>query len=217
MMKFFKRFQDLEIAGAKARYYNRMTRDHRIDEIREQAREISKHLTDGDAVLEIAPGAGFLSIELSRLGTYAITGMDLSRDLVEISKRNAEEAGAQIDFRQGNVSRMPFPSDRFNFAVCVLAFKNFKQPVRALEEMHRVLKPGGTALIVDLNREASLKATRRVAENMGLRGISTWIAGAIQKSGSYSRKEFESFIAQTRFRNFEIRDSDVGFSIYLNK
>lgn len=217
MMKFFKRFQDLEITGEKAEYYARMTRDYCIDEIKEQAREINKHLSNGDVVLEIAPGAGFLSIELSKLGTYAITGMDISRDLVEICKRNAEEAGARIDFRQGNVSSMPFQSDMFNFAVCVLAFKNFKEPVRALEEMHRVLTPGGTALIVDLNREASLKATRQIAENMGLKGIAAYIAGAIQRSGAYSRREFESFISQTKFGNFEIRDHDAGFSIYLKK
>ena len=217
MMKFFKRFQDLGIEGEKAKYYNQMTRDHRIGEMKEQAKEVAKYIKDGDSVLEVAPGAGYLSIELSKLGRYKITGMDISKDLVEIASRNAKEAGVEIDFRQGNVSRMPFNANEFDFIICVLSFKNFKEPLKALEEMHRVLKSGGTALIMDLNRQASMKVTKKVAENMGLKGLNAYIAGAIQRSGAYTRKDFETFISQTKFKDFEIRDSTMGFSIYLKK
>ena len=216
-MKFLKRFQDLGIEGEKAKYYDQLTREHRIGETREQAQEVAGYVRDGDSILEIAPGAGYLSIELSRLGKYRITGMDISKDLVEICKNNAKEAGVTIDFQQGNVSQMPFQAEMFSFIVCVLAFKNFKEPVKALEEMYRVLKPGGMALIMDLNRKASMKATKKVAENMGLKGLAAYIAGAIQRSGSYSRNEFDFLISQTKFNNYEIRGSDLGFSIYLSK
>jgi ubiquinone/menaquinone biosynthesis C-methylase UbiE len=217
MMKFFKRFQDLGIEGEKAKYYNQMARDHRIGEMKEQAKEAAKYIKDGASVLEVAPGAGYLSIELSKLGRYKITGMDISKDLVEIASRNAKEAGVEIDFRQGNVSRMPFNANEFDFIICVLSFKNFKEPLKALEEMHRVLKSGGTALIMDLNRQASMKVTKKVAENMGLKGLNAYIAGAIQRSGAYTRRDFETFISQTKFKDFEIRDSTMGFSIYLKK
>jgi ubiquinone/menaquinone biosynthesis C-methylase UbiE len=217
MMKFFRRFQDLGIEGEKAKYYDHMTRDHRIDELRRQAKEIAGHIKDGDSVLEVAPGAGYLSIELSKLGRYTITGMDISTDLVEICKKNALAAGARIDFQQGNVSAMPFRAGTFHFVFCVLAFKNFKEPTKALEEMYRVLKPGGMALMMDLNRKASMKATKKVAEGMGLRGMTAYIAGAIQRSGSYSRNEFEAFISRTEFKHHEIRESEMGFSIYLWK
>lgn len=217
MMGFFRRFQDLAIEGEKAEYYDRLTREHRIREMKDQAMEVSGHVNDGDSILEIAPGAGYLSIELSKLGSYRLKGMDLSRDLVEICKRNAKEAGVDIDFLQGNVSAMPFLSCKFDFVICVLAFKNFKEPAKALAEMHRVLRQGGMALIVDLNRKASIKATKSIAENMGLKGITAYVAGAIQRSGSYTRNEFESFISRTEFRSHEIRDSDLGFSIYLYK
>jgi ubiquinone/menaquinone biosynthesis C-methylase UbiE len=217
MMRFFRWFKDLGIEGAQANYYDKISREHRIGEMKEQAREGTRHINDGDSVLEIAPGAGYLSIELSKLGKYKITGMDISKDLVEICKRNAREAGVQIDFQQGNVSNMPFQSNVFNLIICVLAFKNFKEPLKALEEMHRVLKPGGIALIMDLNRKASMRVTKKVAENMGLTGLKAHIAGVIQRSGAYSRIEFESFISQTEFKDYEIMDSYLGFSIYLKK
>ena len=217
MMRFFRRFKDLEIQGEKANYYDKISREHRIGEMKAQAKEISKNIKDGDTVLEIAPGAGYLSIELSKLGKYKITGMDISKDLIEICKRNAIGAGVLIDFQQGNVSNMPFQSNEFNFIISVLAFKNFKEPIKALEEIHRVLKPGGKALIMDLNRKASMKATKKVAESMGLKGTTAFIAGAIQRSGAYNRNEFKSFISQTEFKDYEIRDCDMGFSIYLKK
>jgi len=217
MMKFFKRFKDLGIEGSKAKYYDNMTREHRIGEMKEQAKEVARYIKDGDTVLEIAPGAGYLSIELSRLGKYKITGMDISKDLVEICARNAREADVKIDFVQGNVSQMPFNENTFNFIICVLAFKNFKEPLKALSEMYRVLKSGGTVLIMDLNRQATMKVTKKIAENMGLKGLKAYIAGAIQRSGAYSRKEFEAFISQTEFKECTIKDSRMGFSIYLKK
>jgi len=217
MMKFFRRYQDLGIGGEQAKSYDQLTRQHRMGEMKAQANEVVKHIKDGDSVLEIAPGAGYLSIELSKLGNYKITGMDISKDLVEIASRNAKEAGVDVDFRQGNVSKIPFHENEFNFIICVLAFKNFKEPLKALQEMHRVLKPGGTALIMDLNRNASMKVTKTVAENMGIKGIMAYVAGAIQKQGAYTRKEFESFISQTEFNKFLIKNTNIGFSIYLSK
>jgi len=216
-MRFFRRFKDLGIEGAQANYYDKLSREHRMGEITAQAKEAAKYIRDGDSVLEIAPGAGYLSIELSRIGKYKITGMDISEDLVAICVRNAKEAGVDINFRQGNVSNMPFNANMFDFIICVFAFKNFKQPLKALQEMHRVLKPGGMALIMDLNRQASIKVTKKLAENMGLKGLKAYIAGAIQRSGAYTTKEFETFISQTEFREFEIKDSSMGFSIYLKK
>ncbi len=218
MIKFFKKFQDLEISGQKAIYYDKITREHRVGEIKEQAKKVAKHIKDGDSVLEIAPGAGYLSIEISKLGNYEITGMDISRDLIEICKQNASNAGVKkINFLQGNASNIPFQANKFNFIICVLSFKNFKEPIKALREIHRVLKPGGMALIMDLNRKASLKTTKKVAENMGLKGITAYIAGAIQRSAAYSRDELETFISSTEFNDYEIRDSDMGFSVYLKK
>ncbi len=216
-MKFFRRFKDLGIEGPRAVYYDKISREHRIDEIKEEAQEVVKHIKDQDSVLEIAPGPGYLSIELAKLGNYKITGLDISQDLVSIAARNAREANVKVDFLQGNASSIPFHENTFNFIICVLAFKNFKEPLKCLNEFFRVLKPGGTALIMHLNRNASVHAMKAFVKNFGLRGINASIAGVIQRNGAYTKKEFEDFFSQTEFKERNIKDSNMGFSIYLKK
>ena len=216
-MRFFRRFKDLAVEGERANYYDKISREHRMAEIKEEANEVATHLKEGDSVLEVAPGPGYLSIELAKFGKYKITGMDISNDLIAIAKKNAKEAGVEVNFMQGNASSIPFVDDTFNFIVCVLSFKNFKEPVTVLNEMHRVLKPGGTVLIMDLNRNASKEIMRAFVKRFGLTGMSAVIAGTLQRQGAYTRKEFETFISQTKFKEYEIKDSSMGFSIYLRK
>ena len=55
---------------------------------------------------------------------------------------------------------MPFDSGSFDFVYCRAAFKNFSEPIRAIDEMNRVLKPGGKAVIVDLRKDASAQRNR---------------------------------------------------------
>lgn len=217
MMKFIRRFKDLAISDAQAQYYDKICREHRLEEIKAEAVEVAKQIKNGDSVLELACGPGYLSIELSKLGGFNLTGLDISHSLVEIAKTNAREAGAIIEFKQGNAAAMPFQADRFNFVVCVLAFKNFKAPLQALKEIYRVLKPNGSALILDLDRNSSLKEVKGLAEKMGLRGLNAYLAGAIQRSGAYTRQELEMLVSQTEFASHDVRAGDLGLAVYLRK
>lgn len=112
-------------------------------------------MAEEDHVLEIAPGPGNLSIELAKLRNLKIIGLDISETFVAIARRNAHSAGVDVDFRQGNASALLFEKEKFNFLMCTSSFKNFSEPVKALNEMHRVLKPGGKAWISDLRRDVS--------------------------------------------------------------
>ncbi len=185
--------------------------------MKEEAIEVSRHVKDEDSVLEVASGPGYLSIELAKLGKYKITGIDISNDIVAIATSNAKEAGVQVSFMQGSASHLPFDEDAFNFIICVLSFKNFKEPLQSLKEMYRVLKPGGIALIMDLNKNASKQVMKAFIKSFGLKGFSAFIARLMQTNGAYTRKEFETFISQTAFKEYDIKDSKMGFSIYLKK
>ena len=70
----------------------------------------------------------------------------------------------------------------FDFIVCRAAFKNFADPLGALREMHRVLKPGGEALVIDMDRHASNAAIDREMDGMKLGPINAFITRTILKT-----------------------------------
>ena len=115
-------------------------------------------------MLEVAPGPGFVAIEIARDRRFRVTGLDISSTFVELARKNAAAEGVPIDFQQGNASEMPFGANSFDLVVCRAAFKNFSQPEQAIREMERVLRPGGRGVIIDLRRDASMAEIRKYVE-----------------------------------------------------
>lgn len=97
-MKLQRRFKDIGIEGRNARWYDNNTRRHRLGEMKEYAKEVAKQVHDGSLVLEVAPGPGYLAIELAKLGNYKIIGLDISKKFVEIARRNAKNRKLKSSF-----------------------------------------------------------------------------------------------------------------------
>jgi ubiquinone/menaquinone biosynthesis C-methylase UbiE len=221
IMKQQRRSKDIGIEGISARWYDNNTRKHRLAEMRAYAREVAKHIQDGCSVLEVAPGPGYLAIELAKLGKFRIVGLDISKDFVEIARRNAKEAGVQVEFQQGSVADIPFPDNMFDFIICTAAFKNFKEPFKALNQIYRVLRPGGTALIIDMNRNISNQQIEVYTKNMGVKGIDRLFMKLIFKyllrNGAYTKDEFMNLISKAAFKECDIKEEGIGFYICLRK
>lgn len=220
-MKLMRRFGDLGISGRTARWYDKNSREHRLQEMRGYAAEASRYIKQGASVLEIAPGPGYLAIALAGMGNYRVTGVDISHDFVAIARKNAAEAGVTVDFVQGNVACLPFDSGRFDFFICTAAFKNFKEPLKALEEMHRVLRPGGAGVIIDMNRAVSNKTLVEHIQQSGLKGFQAFMMGItfkyFLKKGAYTKAELERLLSETNFGEFEVKEEGIGLHIFMRK
>ncbi len=215
-----KAYRGAPMEGMVAAWYAKNTAKS-ITAFRADARRAAARLTPGAKVLEVAPGPGYFAIELAKLGDYQITGLDISRSFVSMAERHARQAGVRAEFRLGSASDMPFESHQFDFLFCRAAFKNFSAPVRALQEMHRVLKPGGLAWIIDLRRDASLKSIGEEVAGMGLGFFSAWLTrmafryALLQRA--YTKPEFGQLAAQTGFRSVEVQENGIGLDIRLGK
>ncbi len=215
-----KAFKGAGMEGFTARWYASLTLKS-LDQFKTLARRVAARIPRGSAVLEVAPGPGYFAIELAKLDGYSITGLDISKSFVAIGRANAERAGVAVDFRRGDAARMPFPDGSFDFLLCRAAFKNFSQPVRALQEMYRVLKPGGQALIIDLRRDASMESINQAVQAMHVGRINALITRLIFRfmllKRAWTRDQFEQMLAQTKFGPADIREELIGLELWLPK
>lgn len=215
------RIKGPEMEGAVARWYARLRSSRsQIDAYRKQAALLTHGLPAGSAVLEVAPGPGHLAIAMARSGRFHVSGLDISRTFVEIARRNAEEAGVTVDFRQGDVARMPFVDESFDLVACQAAFKNFTHPLTALSEMHRILRAGGTAVIQDMSHEASHEDIESEVKGMEVGRVAAFTTKAtleMLKRRAYSAGQFEQMVSASPFRTCVIKTEGIGLEVRLNK
>jgi ubiquinone/menaquinone biosynthesis C-methylase UbiE len=206
--------------GAVARWYDKSTRKD-MQRFRALAARLRTVCPQGGDMLEVAPGPGFVAIETAKGGAYRVTGLDVSRTMVELAQRNAAAAGVEADFRQGNVSAMPFADESFDLLACSAAFKNFSEPHKALEEIYRVLRPGGTAVVLDLRKDVPMSEIGKYFRAIGLSTINRWITLATFRfmllKRAYTPAQFEAMLADIPFRSKEIRLADIGVELWLQK
>jgi ubiquinone/menaquinone biosynthesis C-methylase UbiE len=214
-----KGYKGIGMEGAIATWYAENTRRD-IAEFRSLAARISKEIVPGSLILEVAPGPGYLSIELARRGQYQVTGLDISKSFVEIARKNAAEESVSVDFRRGNASAMPFENNSFDFVVCRAAFKNFTQPLEAINEMCRVLKPSGRAMIIDLRQDASREVIGAYVDRLGL----GWLDSAFTKltlrwltRRAHTTDDFQKMASNSQFGRCEITETPMGIEVVFHR
>jgi len=111
-------------------------------------------LKPGDQVLEVGCGTGTLTLAAQRqVGPTGQTyGIDVIPKMIELSRRKAEQAGAEVSFQVGGIDNIPFPAAKFDAVLCSFMIFHMSEGVRrkGLQEIRRVLKPGGRLVVVDL-------------------------------------------------------------------
>lgn len=106
-------------------------------------------------ILDVATGTGDFAIEAIRMGLDAqVTGLDLSAGMLEngkekIKKRRYED---KIEMIQGDSENLPFDDNSFDAYTVGFGVRNFENLDKGLREMHRVLKPNGTTVILELSK-----------------------------------------------------------------
>jgi ubiquinone/menaquinone biosynthesis C-methylase UbiE len=163
----------------------------------------------GDA-LDLGCGPGYLVLELARQAPgLHVTGIDLSEMMLADARQSAQQAGLgeRVDFRMGNVEEIPCPDQSLDLVISTFSLHHWTDPVKVLNEVERVLKPGGAFTIFDLRRDMALPfylliwfatqfivpaALHRVNEPMGSR------------NASYSVHELAELARQSRLRGGQV-------------
>lgn len=216
-----KGYRGLAMEGSIARWYSRIrSGSEYVAQCASQARELTKGLPDGAEILEVASGPGLLAVELARSGRFHVVGVDISRTFVEISRKRAQDAGVGVRFVEGNASQLPFPNGSFDLIVTQAAFKNFSEPQAAVDEMHRVLRPGGSAIIQDMRKGATDESIREEVRGMKLGVVSSFMARRTLlglRRRAYTKEDFEDFARRSPFESCTVTVDGIGQEVRLRK
>jgi ubiquinone/menaquinone biosynthesis C-methylase UbiE len=213
-----KPYRGISMEGGIATWYAKMTRKD-LSEFERLARELAANLPPHARVLEIAPGPGYLSVALGKLGPFKITGLDISQSFVRMASAYARREGVAARFIHGSASDIPLEDGLFDLIVCRAAFKNFSEPLKALNEMHRVLKPGGRAVIIDLRKDASWEEVVAYVDGLHVSAMNSWFMKFTFKhlllKRAYTEGQMASLAARSDFKDCAIVKNAVGMEITL--
>lgn len=106
-------------------------------------------------VLDLCCGTGDLMLALETRRGAAVWGCDFSRPMLEIARRKLAAAGSRSSLIEADALRLPLPSNCLDLVTVAFGFRNLASYRAGLEEMARVLRPGGVAAILEFSRPPS--------------------------------------------------------------
>ena len=131
----------------------------------------------------------------------ALTGVELSEEMLAIGRRRAEALGRYADLRVGDVQALEFPDESFDTVVCTLGLCTIPDPRRAIAEARRVLRPGGLILLLEHVRSPVLpiRLLQRLLEPL-----------AVRFAADHLTREPLEYLAAEGFEIEEVERSKLG-------
>jgi SAM-dependent methyltransferase len=128
-----------------------------------------------DTVLDVACGPGLLVCAFARTARHA-TGVDMTPAMLEQARKIQEEKGLRnVSWQQGDVYSLPFAPAHFSIVSSRFAFHHLQEPLKALQEMKRVCKPGGRVVVADMaplpEKAAALNAAEKLRDPSHARAL----------------------------------------------
>lgn len=105
-------------------------------------------------VLDVATGTADLAIAALALEPEKIVGVDISEEMLSVGREKIERLGLtdRITLRRGDSERLPFSDRQFDVVLVAFGVRNFEHLQQGLQEMRRVLRPGGALVVLEFSR-----------------------------------------------------------------
>lgn len=116
-------------------------------------REVAAHQPNN--ILDVATGTGDMAINASRkLPQAHIVGVDISTQMLEEGGKKLKKLGLEqtIELREADSENLPFSTGQFDVLMCAYGVRNFENLIVGLQEMNRVLRPGGKVVILEFSQ-----------------------------------------------------------------
>jgi len=105
-------------------------------------------------ILDVATGTGDLALEVLRLKPERVIGVDLSKKMLALARTKAARKGVtdRVSFAREDAEALSFEDDAFDAALVGFGIRNFENPDRGLQELFRILRPGGRLVVLEFSQ-----------------------------------------------------------------
>lgn len=193
--------------------YNQMARRMR-DKGWMETDSIIKSGIDSGTALEIGPGPGYLGLEwLKKTDNTILKGVDVSPDMIELAGKNAAEYGfsERVEYVKNEGKENPFADSTFDAVFTNGSLHEWAEPELILNEVHRVLKPGGRYFISDLRRDMCVLIKWFMYAVTKPKEIRPGLITSI--NAAYTAEEIREILNKTRLKDCEISANLMGLTV----
>jgi SAM-dependent methyltransferase len=156
-------------------------------------------IAPGDRVLDVACGPGNFTREFAQAsGDGLVVGLDASSTMLSVAVRDTE--AANVAYVRGDACDLPFRGGSFDAVCCFAALYLIEEPMRAIEEIVRVLAPGGRVALLASCSRGPLPVSAANSVVQGLSGVRVFgrdeLTGALAESGLVEVEQRVAGLAQ---------------------
>lgn len=172
----------------------------------------------GDRVLDCATGTGDLAFEFKKKVGHSgsVLGTDFCKEMIEHAPSKADKKQLVVEFEVADAMDLPYKDNSFDVASIAFGIRNVDDPLQCLQEMARVVKPGGSVVVLEFGQPSgAVKYPYQFYSKYVMPAVGGWISGnrdaytylpetsasfpagqafldLMEKSGRFSQKESES-------------------------
>jgi demethylmenaquinone methyltransferase/2-methoxy-6-polyprenyl-1,4-benzoquinol methylase len=181
-------------------------------------------------MLDVATGTGDFALEALRLNPEKITGVDISEGMLEVGRKKIHKRGLgdKIELLSGDSENLPFTENKFDAVTVGFGVRNFENLEKGLQEIYRVLKPGGMLVVLEFSKPTRFPFKQLY--NFYFKAILPKIGSMISKDRSAytylpesvaafpDGKKFEDILTRVGFKNTACKSLTFGISsIYTGR
>ncbi|MGA2916153.1 MAG: class I SAM-dependent methyltransferase [Sedimentisphaerales bacterium] len=214
--RFFKRIHPESIPWPASVFYNSISSSAIFQRHYEMVAEDILQYCKAGCLLDIGTGPAWLLLKIHQKSPqFQLVGIDSSSAMVTKAKENTAKA-ASIEIKEGNASSIPCPDNSFDIVISTASIHHWKEPAKGLNEIWRILKNNGFAIVYDLVKDTPQSVLDDCKRQFGsLKTTLFWLHSF--EEPFYTQESFKALAGQSLFKDCQTKFLGLLYCLIMQK